>query len=230
MWLAGISPLALLPAFIAAVAAFVVFGIIGALAQHRHASIQRRVPKELKIDWPRVVIVITVLAAIVATNAGSNLLFPRLGAVAPLMGVAIWVALLMTLFARRPDWSVAPGAAKDALFLVALVANASLVPVDNLPSPSWQTALGLGLLSSVFDNIPLTALALKHGGYDWALLAYAVGFGGSLIWFGSSAGVLLTSQFPKARSVVVWLREGWHVALAYIVGFFVMLALRGWNP
>ncbi len=55
----------------------------------------------------------------------------------------------------------------------------------------------------MFENIPLTALALKHGGYDWALLAYAVGFGGSLIWFGSSAGVLLTSQFPKARKRLI---------------------------
>jgi hypothetical protein len=51
----------------------------------------------------------------------------------------------------------------------------------------WQTALGLGFVSAVFDNIPLTALALKHGGYDWGFLAYAVGFAGSMIWFGSSA-------------------------------------------
>jgi Na+/H+ antiporter NhaD/arsenite permease-like protein len=230
MWLAGISPLALFPAFIAALAAFFVFGIAGALAQHRYAPIQRHAPRELKIDWPRVIIVVGVLASIVTTNAGSNLLFPRLGAVAPLLGVAIWVVLLLTLFVRWPDWSVAPEAAKGALFLVALVATASLVPVDSLPPPSWQTALGLGLLSSVFDNIPLTALALEHGGYDWPLLAYAVGFGGSIIWFGSSAGILLTSQFPKARSVIVWLRDGWHVALAYIIGFFVMLALRGWSP
>ncbi len=56
---------------------------------------------------------------------------------------------------------------------------------------SWQTALGLGFVSAVFDNIPLTALALKQGGYDWGFLAYAVGFGGSMIWFGSSAGVAL---------------------------------------
>jgi len=41
----------------------------------------------------------------------------------------------------------------------------------------------------VFDNIPLTRLALEQGGYDWAALAYAVGFGGSMLWFGSSAGV-----------------------------------------
>ena len=31
------------------------------------------------------------------------------------------------------------------------------------------------------------ALALKQGGYDWGVLAYAVGFGGSMIWFGSSS-------------------------------------------
>ena len=46
----------------------------------------------------------------------------------------------------------------------------------------------------MFDNIPLTALALKQGGYDWGFLAYAVGFGGSMIWFGSSAGVALVQH------------------------------------
>src|SRR5689334_5565983 len=90
--------------------------------------------------------------------------------------------------------------------------------------PSWRTAFGLGLASSVFDNIPLTALALRQGGYDWALLAYAVGFGGSMVWFGSSAGVTLTNQFPEGRSIWAWMRDGWHVALGYVVGFFVMLA------
>jgi len=90
--------------------------------------------------------------------------------------------------------------------------------------------LGLGFLSAVFDNIPLTALALRQGGYDWGFLAYAVGFGGSMIWFGSSAGVALATQFPEARSVGRWLRHGWHVALAYVIGFFVLLAVLGWNP
>ena len=57
---------------------------------------------------------------------------------------------------------------------------------------------GLGFLSSVFDNIPLTALALKQGGYDWGFLAYTVGFGGSMIWFGSSAGVAISNMYPQA--------------------------------
>ena len=105
-----------------------------------------------------------------------------------------------------------------------------MMPVEKLPAASWQTTFGLGFLSAVFDNIPLTALALRQGGYDWGFLAYAVGFGGSMIWFGSSAGVALANAFPEAKSVGLWLRHGWHVALAYVVGFFVLLAVLGWHP
>ncbi len=105
-----------------------------------------------------------------------------------------------------------------------------MMPVEKLPLASWQTALGLGFVSAVFDNIPLTALALKQDGYDWGFLAYAVGFGGSMIWFGSSAGVALSNMYPEAKSVGLWLRHGWHVALAYVIGFFVLLAVLGWQP
>jgi Na+/H+ antiporter NhaD/arsenite permease-like protein len=104
------------------------------------------------------------------------------------------------------------------------------MPVEKLPSASWPTTFGLGFLSAVFDNIPLTALALKQCGYDWGMLAYAVGFGGSMIWFGSSAGVALSNSFPEARSVGSWLRHGWHVAVGYVIGFFVLLAILGWVP
>jgi hypothetical protein len=62
------------------------------------------------------------------------------------------------------------------------------------------------------------------------LLAFAVGFGGSMVWFGSSAGVALTNFYPEGRSVVRWLKEGWFVPIAYVVGFFTMLLILGWNP
>ena len=90
--------------------------------------------------------------------------------------------------------------------------------------------MGLGFVSAVFDNIPLTVLALKQGGYDWGFVAYAVGFGGSLIWFESSAGVAPTNPYPRGKSVFAWLRAGWHVALAYVLGFPVMPAMHGWAP
>jgi Na+/H+ antiporter NhaD/arsenite permease-like protein len=105
-----------------------------------------------------------------------------------------------------------------------------MMPVQSLPPASWPTAFGLGFLSSVFDNIPLTVLALKQGGYDWSLLAYSVGFGGSMIWFGSSAGVALTGLFPEAKSMWLWIRHSWPVVLAYVVGFFVLLFVRQWPP
>jgi hypothetical protein len=103
------------------------------------------------------------------------------------------------------------------------------MPVEK-PLASWRTALGLGFLSAVFDNIPLTALALKQNGYDWGMLAYAVGFGGSMIWFGSSAGVATSNLFPEVRSVGAWVKEGWLTAVAYVVGFVVLLMLLGWHP
>jgi hypothetical protein len=51
-----------------------------------------------------------------------------------------------------------------------------------------------------------------------------------MIWFGSSAGVALASLFPEARSVTAWLRHGWYIAVAYVVGFFVLLTVLGWHP
>jgi len=103
------------------------------------------------------------------------------------------------------------------------------MPVEQLPAASWPTALGLGFLSAVFDNIPLTTLALEQGGYDWGLLAFAVGFGGSMIWFGSSAGVAVTSLYPETRSAAAWLKGGWPIVLAYPTGFAVLLLVRGWG-
>jgi len=105
-----------------------------------------------------------------------------------------------------------------------------MMPVEKLPPASVLAARGLGFVSSVFDNIPLTALALKQGGYDWGFLAYAVGFGGSMIWFGSSAGLALSNMYPEAKSVTNWLRHGWHVAVAYVAGFVVLYSTLGWNP
>jgi Na+/H+ antiporter NhaD/arsenite permease-like protein len=104
------------------------------------------------------------------------------------------------------------------------------MPVETLPSASWQVTFGLGFVSAVFDNIPLTKLALEQGGYDWGMLAYAVGFGGSMIWFGSSAGVAMANIFPHTRSVGSWVTRGWHVAVGYVIGFFILLALLGWQP
>lgn len=230
MWIAGISPIEVLEAAIGAAVALVIFGIPASLQQQRYAPIQRHADEAVTIDWTRVGVVAFILITAVAVNITINSRFNEISDLFPFLGAAVWVALILGAAVRRPDWSLLPSALKGSLFLLSLVLAASMMPVDQLPLASWQTALALGFLSSVFDNIPLTALAIRQGGYDWGFLAYAVGFGGSMIWFGSSAGVALASMYPEARSVGRWLRYGWHVAVAYVIGFFVMLAIIGFHP
>ena len=230
MWLAGVSPLKVIDAYVAAAVALVVCGIPASLQQQRYAPITRDEGPHAPIEWSRIAIVALILVAAIATNVTVNLKFKHLADHFPFIGVAVWVVILACAPWRRPQWNLVPEAFKGSIFLLALVTCASLMPVEKLPAASWQSSFALGFISSVFDNIPLTALALKQGGYDWGLLAFAVGFGGSMIWFGSSAGVALANMYPQARSVGSWLRHGWHVAIAYVAGFLVMLALLGWNP
>jgi Na+/H+ antiporter NhaD/arsenite permease-like protein len=230
MWIDGVSPLTVLEAYVAAAAALVIFGIPAALQQHRHAPIIKDARIEGRVDWARVAIVGIILLAAIGTNVTINLRFPGSADRFPFIGAAVWVAILVCAAWRQPDWKLLREAFKGSIFLLSLILCASMMPVERLPAASWQTALGLGFVSSVFDNIPLTALALKQGGYDWGFLAYAVGFGGSMIWFGSSAGVAISNLYPEAKSVGAWLRHGWHVAVAYVIGFIVLLAVLGWHP
>jgi Na+/H+ antiporter NhaD/arsenite permease-like protein len=230
MWIAGVSPLSVLEAYVAAIVAMFVFAVPASLQQQRFSPILKKPPTGLKIDPARVFIVAAILVAALAANVTANLKFPALLDTIPVIGLAVWAIILLTAGLRAPDWSVMPETFKGTVFLLALVTAASMMPVEKLPAAAWQTALGLGFVSAVFDNIPLTALALKQGGYDWGYLAYAVGFGGSMIWFGSSAGVALSNMYPETKSVGRWVSQGWHVTAAYVIGFFVMLAVIGWHP
>ena len=230
MWIDGVSPLDVVESYVAAGVAMVIFGIPAAMQQQRHSPIVKDAKIEDRVDWARVAIVVVILVAAIAANVLVNVLHPELADRFPFIGAAVWLAILACAGWRRPEWSLLPGALKGAIFLLSLIVCASMMPVEKLPAASWQTALGLGFVSAVFDNIPLTALALKQGGYDWGYLAYGVGFGGSMIWFGSSAGVALANLYPEGKSVGLWLRHGWHVAVAYVVGFFVLLSVLGWHP
>ncbi|MGE5094967.1 MAG: citrate transporter [Betaproteobacteria bacterium] len=230
MWISGVDPLDVLEAFIAAGVALAIFGVIAAKQQHAHSPIMKDAPAGVKVDYARVAIVAFILVVAIVANVVANLKYPEVLDRFPVIGVAVWFAILVTAPLRQPDWTLLRSTLKGTLFLLSLVLTASMMPVEKLPAASWETALGLGFLSAVFDNIPLTALALHQGGYDWGFVAFAVGFGGSMIWFGSSAGVALSNNFPAAKSVGLWLRHGWHVALAYVVGFFVLLFLHGWAP
>jgi len=219
MWIDGVNPLDVTHAYIASFAALVVFGIPAAIIQDRYHRIQKDATKKTKIDTAKIGIVALILVGAILTNYFLD--FPALG---------VWIAIVIGSLVRKAPWDEIPKSLQGTIFLVSLVTCASLMPVDELPAATWQSAFSLGFVSAVFDNIPLTKLCLDQGGYDWGVLAYAVGFGGSMIWFGSSAGVALSNIFPEMRSVVEYVKQGWFVIVAYIIGFFVMLGVVDWHP
>jgi Na+/H+ antiporter NhaD/arsenite permease-like protein len=219
MWIDGVNPVWVLHAFVASGAAIIIFGIIASIQQDRYQRITADPDPNIKVDWGKLFIVLLILVGAIATNW--LLGFPAAG---------VWIAIFIGATFRKTPWRELINAWQGTVFLLALVTCASLMPVEELPKASWHTAFSLGFVSAVFDNIPLTKLCLEQGGYDWGMLAFTVGFGGSMIWFGSSAGVALSNMYPEAKSVVTYVKKGWHVTVAYIISFFVLLAVLGWQP
>ena len=219
MWIDGVAPLHISRAFIASIVAIFIFGIIASIQQDRYQRIQKDATSDIKADWGKLFIVLLMLVGAIITNWKFS--FPALG---------VWIAIFIGATFRKTSWKVLYSAIPGSVFLLAMVACASLMPVEQLPKASWQSSFTMGFVSAVFDNIPLTKLCLVQGGYDWGILAFAVGFGGSMIWFGSSAGVAITNMYHEAKSVLNYVKKGWHISLAYVVSFFIMLSIAGWQP
>jgi Na+/H+ antiporter NhaD/arsenite permease-like protein len=219
MWIEGVPAIDVLHAYIASFVSFFAFAVIASLVQNKYRKIQKDPSIGYKIRWNKLLVVVMILVGTIATNILFDL---------PAMGV--WIAIVLGVLITKTPWHEARTALPGSIFLLSLVTCASMMPVDQLPPASWQSAMTLGFVSSVFDNIPLTKLALEQGGYDWGMLAFTVGFGGSMVWFGSSAGVAISNKFKEAKSVAQWLVNGWFIIVAYVVGFMVMLGVWGWHP
>ncbi len=219
MWIDGVAAMDVVEAALGSLVAVAFFGYFASIQQHKLQPLVKATHATKPIDFASVGIVLLILVAAIVTNLTLEL---------PAAGV--WGAILAGALLRKPDWQVVKPAAVGACFLLSLVLSASMMPVESLPPAGPGTVAGLGVVSAFFDNIPLTALAINQGGYDWGFLASCVGYGGSMLWFGSSAGVAISGLFPEAKSAKNWLVSGWHVAVGYVLGFVVMLLLLGWHP
>ena len=109
MWIDGVSPLAVLEAYVAASLAVVIFGIPAAMQQHRHSPIIKDAKIEGRVDWARVAIVAIILVAAIATNVVVNNFYTAQADSFPFIGAAVWVALLACALWRKPDWKLLPG-------------------------------------------------------------------------------------------------------------------------
>lgn len=86
---------------------------------------------------------------------------------------------------------------------------------------------GLGLLSAIVDNVPLTAIAIKmlevHDPNIWVLLAICVGTGGSLFIIGSAAGVVAMGMVKELNFTKYLKLVSFPVIIAYLAAIGVWL-------
>src|SRR5262245_33165484 len=130
MWIAGVSPLVVVEAYVAAVVALIVCGIPAAMQQQKYSPIMKDVQPGIHVDWSRLAIVFTILITAILANVIANLYFRAALDHIPVIGIAVWAALLVLALWRRPDWGVLPETFKGTIFLLALVTCASLMPVE----------------------------------------------------------------------------------------------------
>ncbi|MGN1281887.1 MAG: SLC13 family permease [Succinivibrio sp.] len=218
IWIYGIDPLLIAKAFLPAIATLVFFAYFASAQQNRYQPLIHSDNHSQSVSRRKLAVIIMILAGAISFNY--LLEFPSLG---------IWIAIAVGMLITSVDLKVVRNSVDSTVFLVCLVFAAQLVPIESVPDASVLSTMAIGFVSSVFNNIPLTQLCLIKGGYDWALISFAVGCGGSMIWFGSSAGVAICDQFPKARSFVNWLRYGWHIPVGFLLGFAAYLAVFGWT-
>ncbi len=227
MWLKGVSPLDVLHAGVGTLGAGAIVIYFAARQQDKYQRILKDPAGGLTfadLNWSYFRVVFLALAGCIT----GNLLID-------LPAVGLWIGLViggfLVGFTKMPYGEITH-AAKEAVFLLSLVAMAGLMPVKELPDASAIVAFVVGIGSSGFDNIPLTEICLSQGGYDWGVLAYAVGYGGSMTWFGSSAGVAVCAKdkFPEGKDVFAWIKQGWFVPVGYVVGYALMIGTVGWNP
>ena len=97
--------------------------------------------------------------------------------------------------------------------------------------PPFEVNYLVGFLSSVIDNVPLTAALLKANVEmevsEWLLLTYATGVGGSILVIGSAAGIIAMSKV-KELSFMSYLRNVFYLIIAYTVGYIGVYFAANW--
>lgn len=85
----------------------------------------------------------------------------------------------------------------------------------------------LGIVSAIFDNVPLTSALLKSGidmsTNDWLTLTFSVGVGGAMLAIGSAAGVVAMNKV-EGLTFIQYLKFTPALLVAYTCGYGLVLA------
>lgn len=113
---------------------------------------------------------------------------------------------------------------------IAIAAN-----IYNVMDPFWVNVM-IGFVSAIIDNVPLMFAVLKANPLmdttQWMLITLTAGIGGSLISFGSAAGVGVMGKLRGIYTVGAHMKYAWTVALGYMVSigiFYLQFEIFGFH-
>ena len=115
-------------------------------------------------------------------------------------------------------------AAVGALYFLGWLALAAIVYDPMVAGPTISN-IGVGFLSAIVDNVPVMSAVLKASpemGLDqWMLVTLTAGVGGSMISFGSAAGVGVMGKLPGVYTFGAHMKYAWTIVLGYFVSIGV---------
>ena len=191
--------------------------------------------QETVIDRGDKVIAILFFATILGT-IGANVAFGIPPVLCFLFGLSLMFLVVQFLNKDEPVLEYIRKIEFDTLlfFLGVLLLVGMLDHIDALGAllhvysvmPTTGANFVMGVLSSMIDNVPLTAALLKAdiamSTAEWMAFTYAVGVGGSLLIIGSSAGIVTMSKvkgltFAKYGKFVLLLLAAYSVGYALVL-------------
>ena len=115
-------------------------------------------------------------------------------------------------------------AAVGALYFIGWLALASVVYDPSVLGPTISN-IAVGFLSAIIDNVPVMSAILKANpemGVDqWMLVTMTAGIGGSLISFGSAAGVGVMGKMHGIYTFSSHMKYAWTILVGYVVSITV---------
>jgi hypothetical protein len=122
-------------------------GYFAAKQQHAYSPILKNSHAHTRVDWGRIFIVGLILVFAITANVVINLRFNHLADAFPFIGVAVWLAILLTAKLRRHDWELMPDTFKGTVFLLSLV-SLRLDDAGGDPAGTVRADRALGSASS----------------------------------------------------------------------------------
>jgi len=99
-----------------------------------------------------------------------------------------------------------------------------IVKLYGIIGSTWAN-IGVGFISAVIDNVPVMAAILKANppmGIDqWLLVTLTAGIGGSLISFGSAAGVGVMGRMKGVYTFGAHMKYVWTILAGYVLSIII---------